>query len=149
MARSLSITGLLLATAAFALCAETQDDAATVAKTLEQFHAALAHGDDKAAMTLLAPDAVILESGSGESRSQYEAHHLPEDIMFAKAVQSTRSDIEVHVDGNTAWLTSRSRAEGSFEGKAIKSSGVELAVLTRTADGWRIRAIHWSSHRMP
>jgi ketosteroid isomerase-like protein len=126
----------------------TADENANVASAVEAFHNALAHGDGKAAMKLLAPDAVILESGSAETRAEYESHHLPEDIQFAQAVHNNRSDVRVQIDGNTAWLTSRGVAEGTFEGKPVNSVGVELVVLTKTAGGWQIRAIHWSSHKM-
>lgn len=139
--------------AALMLCtsavAATPDESANVGFTVEAFHNALAHGDGKAAMKLLAPDAVILESGSAETRAEYESHHLPEDIQFAQAVRSERSDVRIQIDGNTAWVTSRSKAQGSVEGKPVNSVGVELVVLTKTADGWQIRAIHWSTHRVP
>ena len=128
--------------------AATPDESANVGSTVEAFHNALAHGDGKAAMKLLAPDAVILESGSAETRAEYESHHLPEDIQFAQAVHSNRSDVRVQIDGNTAWLTSRSKTEGSFEGKPVNSVGVELVVLTKTSAGWLIRAIHWSGHKV-
>ena len=123
-------------------------DAGAIIAAVDGFHDALRRGDGAAAMKLLALDAVILESGFAETRADYEAHHLPEDIRFAQSVRSTRSDVRVQVDGNTAWLTSRSTSEGSFEGKPVNSAGVELAVLTKTAGGWRIRAIHWSSHKI-
>lgn len=131
----------------FSLGALAADDSAQVAATLVSFHSALAHGDSKTAMSLLADDAVILENGSAESRAEYERDHLPEDIKFVQAVRSTRSDVHVEIDGDTAWLISHSKSEGTFEGKPVNSSGVELAVLTRTPDSWRIRAIHWSSHK--
>ena len=127
--------------------AATPDENANVASAVEAFHTALAHGDAKAAMKLMAPDAVILESGSVETRAEYESHHLPEDIKFAQAVHSNRSDVRVKIDGDTAWLTSRSTTEGSFEGKPVNSVGVELVVLTKNSAGWLIRAIHWSSHK--
>ena len=124
------------------------EDSGPARAVVEAFHAALQRGDGKAAMELLAADAVILESGSVETRAEYEAHHLQEDIRFAQTVRNTRSDVHVAVEGNAAWLISRSRAEGSFEGKPVNSSGVELAVLTKTRNGWRIRATHWSSHKV-
>lgn len=136
---------LILCTSAFAA---TPDESANVGSTVEAFYNALAYGDGKAAMKLLAPDAVILESGSAETRAEYESHHLPEDIQFAQAVRNNHSDVQVQIDGNTAWLTSRSKAAGSFEGKPVNSVGVELVVLTKTANGWLIRAIHWSSHKV-
>ena len=140
---------MVFASVSLSLAGEVTGEAGAVAGALEKFHDALAHGDAKAAMALLAPDAVILESGAMETRAEYESHHLPEDIQFAQAVHSNRSDVRVQIDGNTAWLTSRSKTEGSFEGKPVNSVGVELVVLTKTAEGWRIRAIHWSSHRVP
>ena len=129
--------------------AVTADESATVAAAVEAFHTALAHGDAKAAMTLLAADAVILESGSAETRAEYESHHLPEDIEFAQTVHSNRFDVRVQIEGNTAWLTSRSKTEGSFEGKPVNSVGAELVIMTKTSAGWQIRAIHWSSHKAP
>lgn len=126
---------------------QQSSEAEEVAASVERFHAALASGDAKAAMNLLAPDAVILESGDAESRAEYEREHLPEDIKFAQAVHNVRSDIHVEINGNTAWLTGHSKSQGTFEGKPVNSTGVELAVLTRTHDGWRIRAIHWSSRK--
>ncbi len=139
---------LLIAGANLSLGEEPAGESGAVARVLETFHSALTRGDGKAAMDLLASDAVILESGSLETRAEYEAHHLPEDIQFAQTTHSLRSDVRVEIDGNTAWLTSRSLTNGSFEGKPVNSSGVELAILTKTAAGWRIRAIHWSSHKI-
>lgn len=122
-------------------------DAGPITAAVDRFHDALRRGDAKAVIELLAPDAIILEGGAIETRAEYESHHLAADMAFAKAVPSIRSDVHVRIDGSTAWLTSRSKAEGSFEGKPVNSVGVELVVLTKTSDGWRIRAIHWSSHR--
>lgn len=118
-----------------------------VRAVVEQFHAALARGDSTTALALLADDAVILESGGVESRNEYRAHHLPADIAFAMAVPSRPGAREVVVAGDAAWVTSTSVTTGTFEGRAINSVGAELMVLTRTAAGWKIRAIHWSSRR--
>lgn len=124
------------------------DDSKDVTSTVDAFHDALRRGDGPAALKLFAPDAIILEGGGIETRAQYESHHLAADMEFAKAVPSTRSDVRVQLDGNTAWLTSASRTEGAFKERPINSRGAELMVLTKTPDGWRIRAIHWSSHKV-
>ena len=137
---------MVVASVGLSFAGELTGEASAAAGALEKFHGALAHRDAKAAMALLAPNAVILESGAMETRAEYEAHHLPEDIHFAQTVRSTRSDIRVEIDGKIAWLTSRSHAQGSFEGKPVDSADVELALLTKTIDSWRIRAIHWSTH---
>lgn len=120
-------------------------DSAAVAAAVHRYHAALAAGDSAAALALLAPDAVILESGGVESRAEYRSHHLPADIEFARAVRSEQGPIRVRVQGDVAWASSTSTTQGEFRGRAINSAGAELMVLTRTPQGWRIAAIHWSS----
>lgn len=128
--------------------ATAADESEAVTSTVTAFHESLQRGDGSAAMKLLAPDAIILEGGSVETRAEYESHHLAADMAFARAVPSTRSGVQVQVDGNTAWLKSVSRSEGTFQSRPINSSGAELVVLTKTPDGWRIRAIHWSSRKL-
>lgn len=121
-------------------------DSAAALNVVQQYHNALETGDSTAALALLAPDVVILESGGVEDRSEYRGHHLPGDIAFARAVRSVRSVRQVNVVGTSAWISSTSVAQGTYNGRAINSQGAELIVLTRDADGrWMIRAIHWSS----
>jgi ketosteroid isomerase-like protein len=98
-------------------------------------------------LSLLAPDAVILESGSVETREEYRAHHLPADMGFARAVASDDSGISVRVRGDVAWAWSTSVSRGEYRGRAVNTAGAELMVLTRSANGWRIAAIHWSSRQ--
>ena len=122
-------------------------DSADVAATVSAYHLALGQGDTLRAVALLAPDAVILESGGVESLAEYRSHHLGADSEFARAVREERSPIRVVVRGDAAWASSTSSAKGTFRGRAIDSMGAELMVLVRTPDGWRIAAIHWSSRR--
>jgi len=134
-------------TAAFVGEAAT-DQSASATAVVEAFHDALQRGDRAAVMELLAPNAIILENGSAESRDEYQQHHLAEDIAFSRAVPSKRSVWAVHIEGDVAWIASTSRANGAFESRAVNSAGTELMVLTNSAAGWRIRAIHWSSHQL-
>ena len=122
-----------------------QGDSASVVSVIERFHAALAAGDSTAALQLLAPDAMILESGGVETRAEYQSHHLAGDIAYAKSMRSTRGPIRVSVRGDVAWAASTSTTTGESRGRQVNSAGAELMVLTRTAAGWRISAIHWSS----
>jgi ketosteroid isomerase-like protein len=124
-----------------------QGDSAAVVAAVHAFHAALARGDSAAALALLAPGATILESGGVETVAEYRAHHLPADIEFARAVPATRGPLAVTVRGDVAWAVSTSETKGEFRGRPVSSAGAELMVLTRTAGGWRISAIHWSSRR--
>jgi len=122
-------------------------DAAAITAAVNGFHDALRRGDSKAALNLLAPDAVILESGSAQTREEYAREHLAEDIAFVKAVPGTRSMLSIKQEGNVAWTTATTQSAGTSNGREVNSAGVELMVLTKTKAGWRIRAIHWSSHR--
>lgn len=123
----------------------TVSDSQDVAAVITRFHSALAAGDSAGALALFAADATILESGGIESRSEYQSHHLPGDLAFARAVPSRRGAIDVRVQGDVAWASSTSVTEGEFRGRKVNSAGAELVVLSREAAGWRIRAIHWSS----
>lgn len=126
---------------------QTAADSQAVRTVVTQYHEALTRGDSSTALQLLADDAVILEAGGIESRAEYRAHHLQADIRFAMAVPSTPGPLLVAFSGNTAWVSSTSETVGTFDGRAINSAGAELMVLTRSVDGWKIRAIHWSSRR--
>jgi len=137
----------LVGTPSSSLAQGSPADTNAVRETVRQFHEALIRGDSAATLSLLAQDAVILEAGGIESRAEYRAHHLPADIRFAAAVPAKTGTVHVTLAGDVAWVTSTSEAAGTFDGRPINSVTAELAVLTRTEEGWRIRAIHWSSRR--
>lgn len=124
--------------------AAVTDSAAAVA-AVDQLHALLERGDSAAVLALLTPDVVVLESGGFEDRAEFRSHHLPADIAFARAVQSDRRFRSVQLSGDVAWVASTSVTQGEFRGRTVNSAGAELMVLRRTADGWKIAAIHWSS----
>jgi len=120
-------------------------DSSRVVEAMQAFHRALAQGDSLAALRMLADDAIILESGGRETKAEYRAHHLPGDIAFARAVARESQSAEVRIVGDVAWVLSSSTTTGTFRERPVNSTGVELMVLSRTASGWIIRAIHWSS----
>jgi len=115
--------------------------------TATRFYDLLGRGDSAAAARLLAPDAVVLESGDLETRAEYLADHIGADIEFAKAVPSKRTIRQAVRLGSVVWLATTSTSTGTFENRPIDSSGAELMVLSKSESGWRIRAIHWSSHK--
>lgn len=123
-------------------------DSAAVAATIHRFHEALETADSAEALALLIDDAVILESGGVETKEEYGGHHLPSDIAFAQAVQRESGPIRVVVRGDVAWANSTSIVRGTYRDRPVHSQGVELMVLVRTSDGWRISAIHWSSRSL-
>lgn len=129
------------------LAAQSSDETAVIA-VIDRYHAALAAADSATVESLLAPDAVVLESGGIETRAQYMQHHLPGDIAFAAAVPRERGEVHVMIHGDVAWATSSSTVRGEFRGRAINSASAELMVLRRVAGEWKIAAIHWSSRAL-
>ena len=131
-----------------ALAISVDADSAAVAAVVDRYHRALSDGDSVVALSLLANDATVLESGDVETRDQYRSHHLPADIAFARAVPSVHGPVRVVMHGDAAWAISTSTTRGSYRGRIIDSQGAELMVVTRDHDRWMIRAIHWSSHAL-
>jgi ketosteroid isomerase-like protein len=152
MARVYSATVWTLAVVAAAgapLAAQPEADEAAVGAVVSRFHNAVTSGDAAGAMTIVADDALFLEAGGVETRSEYEKNHLPGDIEFEKSVGVKRSALRVVVAGDAAWTTCTSEFKGTFQGRTIDSIGTELMVLSRRAGGWQIRAVHWSSRARP
>lgn len=127
----------------------TTGETAAVTAAVQKFHAAIRTGDTAVAAQLIAEDALFMEAGEVETRSQYLANHLPIDIQFEKAVTTTRGPIRVVVAGDAAWATSTAEMAGTFQDRRINSISAELMVLSRNATGWLIRAIHWSGRAKP
>ena len=143
----LRLAGLALLVAVGDIIGQTGSaDPAEISATVERFHRALVQGDRAAALDLLASDAVILEGGEAQTRAEYEREHLANDIAFARTTTTERSQLRIQRQGDAAWATATSKTTGTFNGRKIDSVGVELMVLTKDDAGWRIRAIHWSSH---
>jgi ketosteroid isomerase-like protein len=120
-------------------------DSAEVVATVDAFHRALAESDSAEVRRLLTADVLVLEGGAVEDREEYLGHHLGADMAFAAAVPGDRELLRVEVQDSAAWLATRSRRQGTFRGREVDSQGAELVVLRRTASGWRIASVHWSS----
>jgi ketosteroid isomerase-like protein len=118
-----------------------------VIAALESFYSAMKEGDAAKAMTLIAPDAVFVESGRLETRAEYEKNHLPADIGFEKQVTGRRGQWQVKNEGDTAWAIVTTEYDGTFDGSPVNFISAQLAVLTRSDNRWLIRSIHWSSRR--
>ncbi|WP_426175296.1 YybH family protein [Massilia sp. TWR1-2-2] len=141
-----SVLSVLLAVAsihAFAAPAAGDPNA-----SLSAFHAALARGDKATALSLLAPNVAIYESGFVEaSRDDYAHHHVDGDIAFAKT--STRKVLRhsEKMAGNTAIIWEETETTGTSRGNPVHSFGTETALLEKTGAQWVITHVHWSSRK--
>ncbi|MBI2404010.1 MAG: nuclear transport factor 2 family protein [Gemmatimonadetes bacterium] len=125
-----------------------QQPPATASAAVDAFHRALQQGDSATALSLLAPDVVVFESGTRQlSREEYRSHHLGADMAFEGATATEVVARRAGEAGEVAWVLSETRTMGTFRGREVDRSGVETMLLRRTADGWRIVHVHWSARR--
>jgi ketosteroid isomerase-like protein len=116
------------------------------ALTVDAFHAALRHGDKAATLALLAPDALIFETGRAErSKAEYATSHLAADIAFTKSTSTVVTRRSGGSSGPIAWVASEGRTSINRDGKMIEHATTETMILRRTASGWTIVHIHWSA----
>jgi ketosteroid isomerase-like protein len=124
----------------------TNDAAVSAIAVVDAFHAALKSGDADAVLALLSEDVMVLEEGGAErSREEYAGHHLPADMAFASATTAEVTRRAAWVEGDVAWVLSEGRTTGTFNDRPVNSLTAETIILHKSADGWRIRHIHWSS----
>ena len=119
-----ALTGLTILVFGYAAPPVEAQEAAVI-EVIEAFHAALAAGDSTKALSLLADDVVILESGGTEDKSHYRSGHLSGDMRFAQAVPRERSEVDVSILGDVAWAISTSVTQGRMGEREINSQGEE------------------------
>lgn len=143
--RSFVVGAALALMVAAPLSAQSAADEVTA--VVDAFHHALSSGDSTTALSYLAEDVIILESGGVEDKAHYRSGHLAGDMRFAAAVPRERGAIEVRVLGDVAWAHSTNTTQGKMGDREINSQGAELVVLARENGTWTIKAIHWSSRQ--
>lgn len=125
------------------------DEAADALAVLDAFSASLAAGDLAAATAHLHADVLILESGGAEhSREEYLAGHAGHDAEFLKTAKATLKRRIARASGDLVWAGSESEIHAQQGDKPLRLSSTETAILRKTADGWKIVHIHWSSRRI-
>lgn len=110
------------------------------------FYTALATGDEATVRRLLKPDVLIFESGGAEtSADEYAGGHMRSDMAFLE--QATRTFIarESGIDGDRAWVATRSRLQAQLGEREIDVISTETLVMHKHAEGWQIEHVHWSS----
>lgn len=164
-ARARAVALIVLASAAFSFPAAALESAATAAPTdashpdasqrellavRAAFSTALRAGDLATVERLLAPDALVLESGGAErSRAEYLEKHAGADAAFLAGATVEAISARVEVVGELAWIASESRIRYRKDGVAKVLASTETLVLRRTPEGWRIAHVHWSSSPAP
>ncbi|MBA3564787.1 MAG: c-type cytochrome [Gammaproteobacteria bacterium] len=124
--------------------ASSAADSAPV-QTVARFFEALTTGNTGQVQTLLAPDVLIFEGGGVEhSREEYASHHMQSDAAFLRGASHRLISRAEGASGELAWVATEARITKSGDDDMDLAS-TETMILHETADGWRIRHIHWSS----
>jgi ketosteroid isomerase-like protein len=124
-------------------------EAADAVAALERFSTALSAGNLEVAGAELDPSVLILESGGAErSRDEYLGGHAKSDATFLKAAHLTLKRRTATAAGDLAWVGSESEIHATKDGKPLAIASTETAVLKKTAAGWKIVHLHWSSRRL-
>ncbi len=116
-----------------------------VIKTLDSFHKAIVENNSSKADELLSDSARILEGGNIETKEEYLSHHFHSDGKFLSSMKSEIESRTVTVDGNTAWVSTKSHTQGTYGDRKLDLSSLELAVLKKEEGNWTVTALHWSS----
>lgn len=123
---------------------ETPDN--TPVATVKALHEALSSGSAEKVEALLDPKVLIMEGGNVErSREEYAAHHLPSDLEFMKSVAHKLERQSGDTVGDLAWVASEARLTGNRDSKPLDLVSTETLVLRKSAAGWKVVHIHWSS----
>jgi ketosteroid isomerase-like protein len=127
------------------LVAQETNDKEMIAKTLSDLQTAIINNDSEQAGKILHEDVTILEGGGVETKTQYLSHHFHSDGKFLSAMNREEVSQEISVEGNMAWVTSKTKMTGTYSGRDIDLSSLELAVLKKENGMWKVIALHWSS----
>jgi ketosteroid isomerase-like protein len=124
--------------------------AADAVKAVDAFSAAIKAGALDRAAALLDPNVLILESGGAErSRDEYMAGHATEDAAFMRDATVQIRHRRAQAAGDFAWVATESTLRAIDAGKSLTLSSTETMLLKKTAQGWKIVHIHWSSRKAP
>lgn len=114
-------------------------------QVIEDFRQAILDNNKEEAARLLVEDARILEGGNIENTDEYLSHHFSTDGKFLRAMEMKMLGRTMRRTGVMAWISTKTQMKGTYNGRKIDLISLELAVLKKAGDSWKIAAVHWSS----
>tara|TARA_R110002124_G_scaffold239959_1_gene405078 strand:- start:10588 stop:11025 length:438 start_codon:yes stop_codon:yes gene_type:complete len=143
--KKFTYTLVALIISSMTLFAQQSTEKEMIAKTLADLETAILNNDAEKAGKILHDDVTILEGGGMETKSQYLSHHFHSDGKFLAAINREEVSQDIKIEGNVAWVTSKTKMSGTYSGRDIDMNSLELAVLKKENNVWKIVALHWSS----
>lgn len=142
MKKVLTLSFLILSSTALTL-AQTPEQL-VISKTLSEFETAIVENNSAGASEVLHDDVNILEGSGSETKEEYLSHHFHSDGRFLSAMTRELVSEKITIEGNVAWVTSLTKMTGTYNGREIDRTSLELAVLKKENGEWKIIALHWS-----
>lgn len=143
--KKFTFTLLALVISSMTLFAQQSTEKEMIAKTLNDLETAIINNDSEQAGAILHDDVTILEGGGMETKGQYLSHHFHSDGKFLAAINREEVSQDIKIEGNIAWVTSKTKMTGTYSGRDIDMNSLELAVLKKENNAWKVVALHWSS----
>jgi ketosteroid isomerase-like protein len=138
--KTICATLLLLAAMPIIASPITEDDAAVI-DAIKTMYVAATNDDLAKFYTVAAPDFYSFDGGKRFSGDQLMA--LIKEVHAAgKVYVWTVNEPEVHVDGNTAWITYVNRGSVTDSSGKIDVTWLESAVLRKHDNKWMIHFFH-------
>lgn len=144
--RTLVIGALLAALSACAAVERSEDAAAGIAATSEQFEAAYARGDAEAMAALYTPDAALLPPGAGriDGREGIAATWQQFMDMDVRDVALETVELEVYGD-SAAEVGTYTLTAPDGEGGRVTGQGKYIVLWRKGDDGvWRLHRDIWN-----
>lgn len=116
-----------------------------VIETLNLFHQAITENNTERAQNLLSDSVRILEGGNIETKEEYLSHHFHSDGKFLSAMKQEVESRATTVEGNVAWVSTKTHVWGAYNERELNLNSLELTVLKKADGMWKISALHWSS----
>jgi len=116
----------------------------SVRKALDAYDQAVAKKDVDTVRMLLAPEMLLYEHSvrNDGAKDAFENHLKPE--ILEGGLQLSFSDLRVTASSGLGLVTRQYRVKGTFEGKAVDSTGNETQVWKLANGQWKILHIHYS-----
>jgi hypothetical protein len=114
---------------------------------VDDFMTALANGQLEAARQAMTSNAVVIANGTVlGTRDGYIDGAAKADAAAMKSVRSRELvNRDAQVGAQLGWIVSEKRMVGEGAGQLRAMVLTETFLLTKTASGWKISGIHWSS----
>ena len=131
------------------LVARASGEEDSVRKAVSAYDQAVAKKDVETVRALLAPEMLLYEhSVRNDGAKDAFENHLKPEILEADGLQLSFSDTRVTAKSGLALVTRQYQVKGTFQGKAVDSTGNETQVWKQTDGQWKLIHIHYS-HACP